>query len=741
MSKPILLNHSNWHFTKENTGIPTAIMGEAITLPHTWNAVDGQDGGNDYWRGCCTYCTRFAAPVYDPAQQQVWLQFEGVNASAAVLLNGQQLYTHDGGYSTFRAEVTELLQAENQLTVQVDNSVNDRVYPQKADFTFYGGIYRDVSLLVVNKNHIALGHFGDTGVKITPALQENSADIRVETLVEGSGTVTVELLDAEGRTVATGEGENAFLHLDAPHLWNGVKDPYLYTCVVRLLQDGQPVDEVTTRVGLRSFSVDAKKGFFLNGRPYPLHGVSRHQDRKGLGNAITREMHDEDMALIRELGANTVRLAHYQHDQYFYDLCDQYGMVVWAEIPYISEHLPNGRENTISQMKELIHQNYNHPSIVCWGVSNEITISTKHKADMLDNHRVLNELCHKMDPTRLTTLACYAMCGPFNPVAHITDLVSWNLYLGWYVPGLFLNDLWMDFFHLVYPNRPLGFSEYGAEGMPNLHSAHPRRGDHTEEYQAKYHEYMLKCFDRHPWLWATHVWNMFDFAADGRDEGGKNGENQKGLVTFDRKIKKDAFYLYKAYWSKQPFVHTCGSRYVDRTEDVTEIKVYSNQDTVVLYVNGKEVGQQTAHRVFKFNVALEEGFNTILAVAGDVKDSITLEKVEKEPDCYTLPEFNERQEGVANWFKQVGSLDLKAPMEFPEGYYSIKDSMEELSKNEEALALATRAVKLATNFDIKPGVGMWDMMKRMTPEAMAKMINMPDGFIESLNAQLIKIKK
>ena len=470
----------DWQFTGPN-GVTTA-----VELPHTWNARDGQDGGNDYWRGCCTYCTRFAAPVYDPAQQQVWLQFEGVNASAAVLLNGQQLCTHDGGYSTFRAEVTELLQAENQLTVRVDNSVNDRVYPQKADFTFYGGIYRDVSLLVVNKNHIALGHFGDTGVKITPALQENSADIQVETLVEGSGTVTVELLDAEGRTVAKGDGENASLHLDAPHLWNGIKDPYLYTCIVRLVKDGQPVDEVTTRVGLRSFSVDAKKGFFLNGRPYPLHGVSRHQDRKGLGNAITREMHDEDMALIRELGANTVRLAHYQHDQYFYDLCDQYGMVVWAEIPYISEHLPNGRENTISQMKELIHQNYNHPSIVCWGVSNEITISTKDKADMLDNHRVLNELCHKMDPTRLTTLACYAMCGPFNPVAHITDLVSWNLYLGWYVPGLFLNDLWMDFFHLVYPNRPLGFSEYGAEGMPNLHSAHPRRGDHTEEYQPKY---------------------------------------------------------------------------------------------------------------------------------------------------------------------------------------------------------------------------------------------------------------
>ena len=399
----------DWQFTGPD-GVTAA-----VALPHTWNAVDGQDGGNDYWRGTCTYRTSFAAPAFDPAQQQVWLQFEGVNSSAAVRLNGQQLCTHDGGYSTFRAEVTGLLQAENQLTVQVDNSVNDRVYPQKADFTFYGGIYRDVSLLVVNKNHIALGHFGDTGVKITPDLKEGSADIQVETLVEGEGTVVVELLDAEGNSVARGEGEKTSLHLDAPHLWNGVKDPYLYTCVVRLMQDGKPVDEVTTKVGLRSFSVDAKKGFFLNGKSYPLHGVSRHQDRKGLGNAITREMHDEDMALIRELGANTVRLAHYQHDQYFYDLCDKYGMVVWAEIPYISEHLPNGRENTISQMKELIHQNYNHPSIVCWGVSNEITISTKDKADMLDNHRVLNELCHEMDPTRLTTLGLLRHVRPLQP--------------------------------------------------------------------------------------------------------------------------------------------------------------------------------------------------------------------------------------------------------------------------------------------------------------------------------------
>ena len=631
----------DWQFTGPD-GVTAAVV-----LPHTWNAVDGQDGGNDYWRGTCTYRTSFAAPAFDPAQQQVWLQFEGVNSSATVLLNGQKLCTHDGGYSTFRAEITELLQAENQLAVQVDNSVNDRVYPQKADFTFYGGIYRDVSLLVVNKNHIALGHFGDTGVKITPDLKEGSADIQVETLVEGEGTVVVELLDAEGSTVAKGEGSKASLHLDAPHLWNGVKDPYLYTCIVRLMQEGKPVDEVTTKVGIRSFSVDAKKGFFLNGKPYPLHGVSRHQDRKGLGNAITREMHDEDMALIRELGANTVRLAHYQHDQYFYDLCDRNGLIVWAEIPYISKHMPNGRANTISQMEELIEQNYNHASIVCWGVSNEITIATKDKQDMLDNHRLLNDMIHQTDPTRFTTLACYAMCGPFNKVAHITDVVSWNLYLGWYVPGLFLNDLWIGFWHLCYPKRLLGYSEYGAEGMPNLHSDHPRRNDHTEEYQAVYHEYMLRCFRRHPWMWANHVWNMFDFAADARDQGGEPGMNHKGLVTFDRKTKKDSFYLYKAWWSSDRFVHICSKRFVDRCGKKTTIKVYSTDDTVTLMVNGKTVGKKTSSdHVFTFTVPLD-GDLDVEAFSGLKKDTAHFHKVDKPNPAYKLVKNKNAQK--SNW--------------------------------------------------------------------------------------------
>lgn len=419
-----------------------------VDLPHTWNAVDGQDGGNDYYRGTCHYSTTFAAPDFDSKTQRVYLEFQGVNSSAEVELNGQKVMSHDGGYSTFRADVTEFLTKENKLEVAVDNSVNDRVYPQKADFTFYGGIYRDVLLRIVSNEHFEMDYYGGDGVMVTPTVEGKDGKVHVESFHKAENAkVAVTLIDAQGNPVAKGEGKDVTVTIPDVHLWDGVEDPYLYTAVVELMKDGEVKDDVRIPFGVRTFSVDPKKGFFLNGRSYPLHGVSRHQDRKGIGNALTKEHHREDMEFIREIGANTVRLAHYQHDQYFYDLCDQYGMIVWAEIPYISEHMPNGRENTISQMKELIVQNYNHPSIVTWGISNEITISTKDNKDMLDNHRELNDLCHKMDSIRPTTLACYAVCGPFNKVAHLSDLVSWNLYLGWYVPGLFLNDWWISFFH------------------------------------------------------------------------------------------------------------------------------------------------------------------------------------------------------------------------------------------------------------------------------------------------------
>lgn len=627
-----------------------------VNLPHTWNSVDGQDGGNDYWRGSCRYERELDMPEFQKGEERVYLEFQGVNASAQVFLNGRQVLAHDGGYSTFRADVTDHLLERNCLAVEVDNGVNDRVYPQKADFTFYGGIYRDVNLVVVNQRHFNLDDHGGNGIRITPLVKGKDGFVEIQTSVKlknGEGKsvqeeavdIQIDILDRAGNLVVSGTGAECMLVITDVHLWNGVKDPYQYTAVARLLYGGNVVDEIRSRFGVRSFRVDPDKGFFLNGHSYPLRGVSRHQDWKGLGNAITRAHHEKDMELIREIGANTIRLAHYQHDQYFYDLCDEYGMVVWAEIPYISEHMPNGRENSISQMKELIIQNYNHPCIVCWGVSNEITISTKDKKGMLDHHRELDRLCHDMDPARLTALACYAVCGPFHPSAHITDLVSWNLYLGWYVPGLFLNDLWMRFFHLRYPKRCLGYSEYGCEAMTNLHSGKPRRGDHTEEYQSVYHEYMLKCFERNPYLWATHVWNMFDFAADARDQGGEPGMNHKGLITFDRKLKKDSFYLYKAYWSEEPFVHIAGKRRADREEAVTTVKVYTNQPKVALYADGTLVAEQVGDKVFNFRVPLS-GKVMLEVKAGACKDTAFFTKTAVPNPAYKLVR---KKSSSANW--------------------------------------------------------------------------------------------
>ena len=625
---------------------------ESVTLPHTWNAVDGQDGGNDYWRGTVMYAKAFPRPELEPGGRAV-IEFLGAAMTADVYLNGERLSHHEGGYSIFRVDITDALRDENTLSVAVDNSENDRVYPQKADFTFYGGLYRDVNLITVPAEHFELVKDGTPGIKVTPALSDDlkTASVTVETWHNGS---KVEItLNGETKTVQN----TAAFTVENPHLWAGTEDPYLYTVTAKL----QSGDEVSTRFGIRKIGFDPNLGFILNNRPYPLRGVSRHQDREGLGNAITVREHREDMELIREIGANTVRLAHYQHAQEFYDLCDEYGLCVWAEIPYITQHMDNGRENTLSQMKELITQCYNHPSIVCWGISNEIAVHGMSE-DLMENHRLLNDLCHKLDSTRPTTMAHAFMLDKDSPLIDIADIGSWNLYFGWYLGELSQNDSFLDEYHAAHPDRVIGFSEYGADANPRFQSPRPESGDYTESYQCVYHEHLLKCIEERPWLWATHVWNMFDFAADGRDEGGKAGQNQKGLVTFDRKLKKDAFYLYKAAWNKrEPFVHICGRRYADRAEAVTEVKVYSNLTPVTLFVDGKALEMKDSKTVFTFKVPLT-GEHVIEAKAGEYADRITVRKTDMPNQNYILG----RSGAVVNWFDRE---------EYAPGCYSICDEL------------------------------------------------------------------
>ncbi|MCM1119767.1 MAG: glycoside hydrolase family 2 protein [bacterium] len=735
MRKVINLN-DNWRFEKTSQ-VPAAMPDwEAVTLPHTWNAEDGQDGGNDYWRGTAMYCRQFDRPQSDG---RAVLEFPGAAMTADVYVNGKHLAHHEGGYSTFRVDVTGELREENLLCVAVDNSVNDTVYPQKADFTFYGGLYRGVKLILVPEEHFELIKDGTPGIKITPKVEGSQAAVTLETWQTGGETVRFTVM-GDGRvytaeTAVAGGYAKAQILIPQAHLWDGVKDPFLYWVKAELLCGGSVKDEIGSRMGCRTFGFDPERGFLLNGREYPLRGVSRHQDRKGAGNALTEEMHREDMDIIREIGANTVRLAHYQHAGEFYDLADENGMVVWAEIPYITAHMEGGRENTLTQMRELVTQCYNHPSIVCWGLSNEITAGGSVTEDMLENHRLLNDLCHKMDPVRPTTMAHAFMLETDSPMTEIADLNSYNLYFGWYLGELEQNGSFFDEYHTKFPERIIGFSEYGADANPRYQAECPEKGDYTEGYQCVYHEHVLQCIEQRPYLWATHVWNLFDFAADGRDEGGKHGENQKGLVTFDRKLKKDAFYLYKAAWSSEPFVHLCGKRYVNREQAETVVKVYSNQPQVTLSVDGRECGTQTGSRIFEFTVTIS-GEHEITAEAGGLKDTMVVRKAEKADPQYSMLE----KEAVVNWF----DADTFKP-----DCFSIRDTMGTLMQNPRSAAIVGRMMEAAraSRGEVAQAAAgnanLEKMMAGMTLENLLKMAGpaIKPEQVTALNQALQEIKK
>ena len=665
--REILNLNTGWRFTKDYAQAPTVLdpEWELVDLPHSWNAVDGQDGGGDYFRGTCCYAKELSKAAL-PCADRYYLEIRGANSSADVYVDGKHLAHHDGGYSTWRVDVTQALAEASLLAVTVDNAPNQTVYPQMADFTFYGGLYRDVNLICVSESHFDLDYYGGPGIMVTPTVEGSNAQIEAQVFVTNQAegqVIKYTLFDAAGNMIDTcisAETKAAFT-IENAHLWHGRKDPYLYRISAELISGEKVLDNISTRFGCRFYEIDPDKGFILNGESYPLRGVSRHQDRWGFGNALLPEHHKEDMELICEVGATTIRLAHYQHDQYFYDLCDEYGQIIWAEIPYISQHMSTGRDNTISQMKELIIQNYNHPSIVVWGLSNEITMNGAGDPDLIENHNILNDLVHEMDKTRLTTIACISMCDMKEPYVQIPDTVSYNHYFGWYGGTTDMNGPWFDKFHETFPNKPIGISEYGCEAL-NWHTSDPKQGDYTEEYQAYYHEELIKQIAARPYLWATHVWNMFDFGADARNEGGENGQNHKGLMTFDRKYKKDAFFAYKAWLNPEPMVHLCGKRYIDRVEDVTKVTVYSNQPEVELFVNGASIGKQTHDGMpfFYFDVP-NAGESTLTAVAGELKDESIIRKVDTFNEAYLL-----REKGaILNWFDVTTR----------EGYLSLNDTM------------------------------------------------------------------
>ncbi len=747
--REIINVNEKWAFSKEATAVPEAMPERWywVTLPHTWNGIDGQDGGADYYRGTCYYAKEIEKAEL-PEASRYFLELCGANSSADVYVNGKKLAHHDGGYSTWRVDITEELTDRSLIVIAVDNSANQTVYPQNADFTFYGGLYRDVNIIAVGDSHFDLEYCGGPGIKVTPEVSGSDAVVEVEVYLTGAKAgqkLVYKITDAQGGTVAeqtvdAGETKVTF-DIKNVHLWNGRKDPYLYTACVTLTDGEDAADAVSTRFGCRTFRIDPERGFILNGEEYPLRGVSRHQDRPGIGNALLKEHHAEDIELICEVGATTIRLAHYQHNQYFYDLCDEKGLVIWAEIPYISSHMPTGRENTISQMKELITQNYNHACIAVWGLSNEITMTGASTEDLLENHRILNDLVHEMDKTRFTTMAVVSMCDMHDPYIQIPDCVSYNHYYGWYGGDTSMNGPWFDEFHKEFPNIPIGMSEYGCEAL-NWHTSDPQQGDYTEEYQAYYHEELIKQLFTRPFIWATHVWNMFDFAADARSEGGENGMNHKGLVTFDRKYKKDAFYAYKAWLSDDPFVHICGKRYVDRVEDVTKVTVYSNLPEVELFANGKSLGKQSAPEHFFYFEVPNAGETTLKAVAGECTDESFIRKVEVFNEAYRLKEKG----AVLNWF------DITEP----EGYFSLNSRMGDILATEQGGAwLGKTMAQLMPkkedggNQGFEMNEGMMKMLGGFTVLRMLNMLGMAADNVKKLtkeellelNEQLNQIKK
>lgn len=765
--------NQNWKFAR-TAEIPAELPEgwESVSLPHTYNAADGQDGGNDYYRGPAVYVRTLRTPG-ESKNKEFYLECLGAAMTAEVFLNGTRLSRHEGGFSTFRVRLTEALRptgCDNLLAIRVDNSENDRVYPQKADFTFYGGLYRDVNLITVPQAHFALIPDGTPGIHVISEvdLAHRSAAVQVDVQTEGVAdgeTVELRIFGADDedsqhaggaacQTVRAAVRDNharGSFHLDPVRLWDGLADPYLYTAEAVLISEGEAGDEesvldaVSTRFGVRSFRVDPEKGFFLNGRPYPLRGVSRHQDRLGVGNAITPAMMEEDMAVIRDIGANSLRLAHYQQAQAFYDLCDENGILVWAEIPFITKFMEKGIQNTLDQMRELITQSSNHPSIYCWGLSNEITASSPVTEELMENHRMLQKLCHEMDPTRPTVMAHAFMLEKDSPLIGIADLGCYNLYFGWYLGELDQNDSFLDEYHSLYPERAIGLAEYGADANIQFHAEHPAQGDYSEEFQCVYHEHMVRMIQDRPYLWTTYVWNLFDFAADGRDEGGKKGQNQKGLVEFDHKTRKDAFYLYKALWSREPFVHLCGKRFVNRAGETTRVRVYTNQERVTLYdgtriVARKERQDAAQPGVFLFDVPLHgEMHLSVVADSGGqtVRDEMTLRQV-PEPD----PSYQFGGAGaIVNWFDKI-TIDP--------AYYSIRDTLGELQKNPGTKTIVDRMMQraVASRGDVAKSTAgnraLQQMMAGMTLESLLKKAGsnvISPEMMQTINEALQKVKK
>lgn len=607
----IVCLNENWSFRfshQVNKG-----TARRVDLPHTWNAQDAISGKVDYKRGIGNYEKRiFIKPEYQG--KRLFLRFEGVNTVASVFVNRKYAGEHRGGYGAFVIEITDKVDygKENSVLVRVNNAEQLDIMPLLGDFNMYGGIYRDVNLIVTENVCISPLDYASSGVKLVQDSVSNeyakvrnviqlsngrNADSKLDLSVAvKEGDKTVKSLSS---SVVVQAGKNITheipMEFNKPHLWNGMEDPFMYRVEVSIKENGKVLDIVSQNMGLRYYNVDPEKGFFLNGKHLQLKGVCRHQDRAEIGNALRKEHHDEDLAIMLDMGVNAVRLAHYPQDEYFYDLMDRHGLIVWAEIPFVG---PGGyedkgfvdsemfKENGKQQLIEMVRQHYNHPSICFWGLFNELK---EYGDNPIEYIKELNEIAHNEDPTRPTTSAS----NQGGAINHITDVIAWNRYDGWYGGNPGTLGAWLDDLKKKNPNIKVGISEYGAGAsiyhqQEELKQPNPSGWWHPENWQTYYHIENWKIISSRPFVWGSFVWNMFDFGAAHRTEGDRPGINDKGLVTFDRKVRKDAFYFYKANWNKsEPVLYIAGKRCDRRSSNVQTIMAFTNQPEAELFVNGK----------------------------------------------------------------------------------------------------------------------------------------------------------
>ncbi len=664
---------NGWQFARLASSTLEPIRPESwenVSLPHVWNRENPKESG------CALYETKLI--LNQDRNQKRFLAFDGVCGVARIFWNGHFVGEHRGSYSRFVLEVTDWADhGENTLQILCDNTRFTDVNPLTGDFTYWGGVSRPVWLISTEK-----AHFDLEGPGICLRKADADGNLQASSLATEGRTEWI-LKDDMGKTLLHTWGENLTEKLDDVRRWNGQQDPYLYTLTANLWDGEVLADTTSICVGFRTVTMDAKKGFFLNGSRLKLHGVARHHDHGDSLCAPTQSEIEEDFRLIREIGANAVRLSHYQHPQAVYDICDRLGLIAWAEIPMLSmpDNNPGIRENAKSQMRELITQSRHHPAICFWGVQNEIAMTCETKQTYAGVAE-LNDLVKSLDDTRITGSANLYSVKNKSPLNQITDSVGYNIYFGWYYGDLADYGKFVQKFHQDCPEVALAITEYGADCNIAYQTETPESQDYTEQFQCQMHEAAYGAFRADESLWGSFVWAMFDFHSAIRDTGGVVGQNLKGLVTIDRKIKKDAFYFYKACWSEEPFVHLCGSRFVNRCGETTSIRVYSNQSSVTLRINGTVWENKQGKEVFCFENIPLKGTMEITAECGAVSDSIRICQVSRPDKSYEYPHKNERSR-ARNWFEGEEVAD-------PERFYSLEDSIGDLLANPETKAILER---------------------------------------------------